>query len=113
MSTSGKVSQPFYFFETIKHDPTAVTTFQVKKVMDTTEKEAQQTGARMLTVQYEDFLDAPNSVVGTILEFCRLPDSAGVKRKLADTKIRKRRPIESLCHRQRLAINSVLEWSPN
>ncbi|NCF29766.1 MAG: sulfotransferase [Gammaproteobacteria bacterium] len=111
--TGAYTAEELSFFETIKHDPTAVTAFQVKKVMDTMEKEAQDTGARMLTVQYEDFLEAPNSVVGTILEFCRLPHSAGIERKLADTKIRKRRPIESMCHQQRLTINSVLEWSPN
>lgn len=111
--TGGYSADELGFFETIKHDPTAVTAFQVKKIMATTEKEAKQAGARMLTVRYENFVKNPSSVIGAILEFCRLPNSADIQKKLADTKIRRMGQSGSLCHQQRRAVSSVLEWSRN
>jgi len=101
------------FFETIKHDPTAVTAFQVQKIIATTVKEANQTGARMLTVKYEDFTESPNSVIGEILDFCQLSNSNQIQKKLAATKIRKMSQTDTLGNQQRRSIMSVLEWNPN
>ncbi len=80
----------------------------------TTKKEAKQTGARMLTVRYEDFVETPNSVIGVILDFCRLSRSAGIEKKAGRYENPKNEPDRfsmhptTTSHQRRVGVQSQL-----
>ena len=97
-------------FETIRHDPVAVTAFQVGKVLEMTLVEARQCQARMLTVRYEDFVADPSSCIRTICDFAGLTLSSALQAKLEQTAVhnrnrRKQRPEDD----QASAIRRIVE----
>ncbi len=86
----GYSEQELARYKELRQDPVAGTAFQLAKVMETIREEAESVGARMLTVQYEDFIRAPGSTVREIMDFCSLPESAAIERKLAVSPVRDR-----------------------
>jgi hypothetical protein len=78
------------FYKTIQHDPKESTEFQIRKIINTTKKEAEQCNARMITIQYEDFIKNPSDVVNLILNFADLPRSSQVSHKLNHSAVHNR-----------------------
>ena len=77
-------------FEKIKDDPVASTAFQLNKVLKTTEVEAENCGAQMLTVPYEQFVANPRESVEEICKFLDLELSKPLLEKLEQTSIHDR-----------------------
>ena len=74
-------------FEEIRYDPVAVTAFQLRKVLQTTEDEARQQDAQMLTIRYEDFVVDPGASVEKICAFLELDFSVELQEKVRQTPI--------------------------
>jgi len=77
-------------YEALRGDPVAGTAIQLAKVLETTRLEAQQCGAKMLTLDYEDFVSAPNDTVRQIMDFAELAPSRWVDRKLINSPVHDR-----------------------
>jgi hypothetical protein len=75
-------------YKTICHDPAASTGFQLDKIIETTQQEAQLCGANMNTVLFEGFISNPETVINQILKITDLPESKWITRKLQKTSIR-------------------------
>ncbi len=76
------------YYKTICHDPVASTEFQLDKIIETTMQEAQQCGANMSKINYEDFVRNPGAVIKQILDITGLPESQWINKKLQRTSIR-------------------------
>ena len=77
-----------------RSDPIGLTAFQIKKVVDVTDREVQDTSATVLDVQYGDFVKEPEKTIDCILNFCQLSKDEGVfdyfrENKIFDQNIRK------------------------
>jgi hypothetical protein len=77
-------------FESLKSDPIAATAYQISKVLRTTQDEARQCEANLLTVRYEDFVANPTAIVGDICSFLDLSVSAALQQKLRQTAVHDR-----------------------
>jgi hypothetical protein len=77
-------------FEKIKDDPVASTSFQLSKVLKTTEVEAERCDARMLTIPYEQFVENPRECIEEICKFLDLELSKHLLEKLEQTSIHDR-----------------------
>lgn len=75
-------------YQNISDDPAASTGFQLDKIIETTYREAEECGANMTTIRYEDFITNPEVVIAKIMRICELPESKWISRKLNTTTIR-------------------------
>lgn len=98
-------------YAALKDDPVAGTAFQVRKVMETTVREAEETGAEMITVRYEDFIADPAALSARILAFAGLPPSVWVMRKLAATLVHDRNARAGHDERQTATVAAVFDRS--
>ena len=97
------------YFATIRNDPTAVTAFQVAKVVTTTLTEARRLNVPMMMVRYENFVSAPERTVADMLEFANLPSSDWVKRKLSSTRIFDQNRNQGLSPNQQKVVEKIFK----
>lgn len=69
-------------FQTFIDNPVATTAFQLNKILTTTRWEAEQLDAKMLTINYEQFVSEPRDTLSEIMQFAELPPSDWIEEKL-------------------------------
>jgi hypothetical protein len=82
------------YYQTIRHDAKLSTGFQLEKILCTTQLEAEQCKANVVTIHYEDFVANPSVSVKQILSISGLPSSKWINRKLETTPVQNRNRIQ-------------------
>ncbi len=70
------------------------TAFQLEKILNTTQLEAEQCKANVVTIHYEDFVTNPSLIVEQVLGISGLPPSKWISRKLETTPVHNRNRIQ-------------------
>ena len=96
-------------YEFLRRDPAMGTAYQLRKILRTTEREAADVGADMLTVRYEDFCTDAERAVGEILDFAGLPASPAIERKVATTTLYDRPGTDALDDKSVAMIKALFE----
>lgn len=68
-------------------DPIGLTAFQLKKVVEVTDREIQASAASVLDIKYGDFVKEPQKNIRRILEFCQLSQDKGCFDFFSENKI--------------------------
>lgn len=78
------------FAETIKHDPALITTFQYKKILETTAYEIEKLNLNVIKVTYEEFIKQPVETIQQLMKTIELPASESVNQYLQNIVIANR-----------------------
>tara|TARA_Y100001980_G_C14556662_1_gene349162 strand:- start:5314 stop:6204 length:891 start_codon:yes stop_codon:yes gene_type:complete len=71
------------------------TTFQIKKILSTTNKELQKYKAKYIEINFEDFIDSPLDEIKILLKFCNLNADPQLEKYILNTKVYNRNKSEA------------------
>lgn len=96
-------------YDQLRNHTVAGTAFQLNKLLQTAKVEAAELGVDMLTVHYEDFVNAPEQAIARVLDFAALPASDKVDAALRQNKIRCSNKVLKM---PATDVNTVYTWCP-
>lgn len=96
-------------YDQLRGHPVAGTAFQLNKLLQTAKREASELDLDVLTIQYEDFVSAPDQTIARVLDFAELPASETVNAALRQNNIR---CSNNVLRMPATDVNTVYTWCP-